>query len=233
MTIRDEPHGFNGFPAPGLDLLAQLADRDTAWLAANRETYDRDLMAPARAFVVDLGAVLGSEVSEGIVADARVNGSIAPVNRDIRFAADKHPYKDHLLFRFWEGAHKRVSPTLFVRLSADGVGFASGMSFSPEQLDRWRAALDGPAGGNLAAAIGDVASIRGAELLGRELKRVPRPFPADHPRAPLLCHKWIQVRWSEKLPASVGKASFVGWCARRLVRAAPLHTALVDTLNPL
>ena len=89
------------------------------------------MLEPAKAFVTALGEELSKTISKDLVAEPRTNGSIAPINNDLRFAPAnspkaRAPYKDHLLFRFWEGADKKIAPTLFVRLSAESVGFASG-----------------------------------------------------------------------------------------------------------
>ena len=69
-------------------------------------------------------------ISPRIVAIPRTNGSIGPINNDVRFAKNRSAYKDHLLFRFWElassGSDKKTAATLFVRLGSDSVGFATG-----------------------------------------------------------------------------------------------------------
>ena len=82
-----------------------------------------------------------------------------------------------------------------------------------------------------AKAVSALVSRQRADLAGAELKRVPRPFPPDHPRADLLRHKWLQVRWGEPLPAAAGKPAFAGWCARRLRRVADVHHWLVSQLG--
>lgn len=221
---------FTGFPRPGLDLLTELGHRDKAWLDANRATYDDAVAAPAKAFVDALGERLRTEVSPDLVAIAKVNGSISPINNDVRFAPGAAPYKDHLLFRFWEGAAKQTAPTLFVRVSAATVGFATGCTLA--DLDQWRAAVaDETTGPALVGALSSLGRRRDLEVVGQALKRVPPPFGAEHPRADLLRHKGFQARWAEPTPASITRASFVDWCARRLVACADVHRWLVDELT--
>ena len=158
----------------------------------------------------------------------RVNGSIAPLNRDVRFSADKTPYKDHLLFRWWEGSTKKTAPTLFVRLSADGIGFATGATF---EVDHWRMLIDDDKTGRpLSDAITAIGRMKPIDIAGAELKRVPAPYPADHPRGDLLRHKWIQVRWPESMPESIESARFVDWCMSRLQLMADIHRWLVANL---
>ena len=220
---------FAGFPAEGLAFLRQLPTRDKDWFHASKQAYTSHLAAPAKAFVATLGELLQESISSAIVAQPRVNGSISPINRDVRFSADKTPYKDHLLFRFWEGPQKQSAPTLFVRLSGEGVGFASGAMFA--SVDRWRELIDADATGRrLAEAIERLGEGKPLDIAGAELKRVPAPYAADHPRGDLLRHKTFQVRWLEPMPGSVGSPAFADWCLGHLQDAAEVHRWLVDNL---
>ena len=73
---------FTGFPAAGLEFLHDLSRRDKAWFDTHRDSYTTSVVAPTKAFVVALGARLRDEVSPGIVAEPRTNGSIGPINND-------------------------------------------------------------------------------------------------------------------------------------------------------
>lgn len=223
---------FAGFPAAGLAFLRQLPTRDKAWFAANRPDYERTILDPAKAFAEAIGARLQGELSPAIVVEPRVNGAIAPINRDLRFSADKTLYKDHLLFRWWEGGDKQSSPTLFVRLAADQVGFATGVSFATP--DRWRERVaDVQTGPLLADAIETLRGNKPIAVVGADLKRPPAPWTADHPRSGLLLHKSaFQVRWSEPTPSAVTTADFADWCMARLLHCASIQRWLVAHLGP-
>lgn len=215
------------FPAEARDFLRELPTRDKTWFDANRPAYQALIAEPAKALVEAVATDLQNELSPAIVGVPRVNGSISPINRDIRFSADKTPYKDHLLFRWWEGDEKKTAPTLFVRLASDEVGFATGVMLP--SLDRWRELVDAEAtGAPLASAIGALVAESGADVAGIEYKRVPKPYPADHPRADLLRCKWLQVRWME--PFLEDGSDFAPWCARHLLRCADVHRWLVEHL---
>ena len=223
------PPEFTGFSKEALDFIAELPSRDKEWLAANRKLYENAVMEPAKAFAAALGERLQRDISPAIVSQPKSNGSISPINRDVRFSPDKTPYKDHLMFRWWEGANKKLAPTLMVRMSSTGTGFAAGATF--ESLDRWRELIDDDAtGAALTKAIDKLSKGRELDVAGAELKRVPAPYESDHPRADLLRHKGFQVRWPEPLPSEVGSAAFVAWCAGRLGAAAGVHRWLVDNL---
>lgn len=220
---------FDGFPREGLEFLRELPTRDKAWFHANMASYASGVAEPAKAFASTLGELLQETISPAIVAQPKVNGSISPINRDLRFSADKTPYKDHVLFRWWEGPQKKSAPTLFVRLSGEDVGFASGAMFA--SVDRWRERVDAEAtGAQLAGAIELLGGGKSLDVAGAELKRVPAPYAADHPRGDLLRHKLLQVRWLELMPESVSSPAFADWCLVRLQDAADIHRWLVDNL---
>lgn len=218
---------FDGYSDDSIGFLAALPSRDPDWFKANKKDYERLIVAPTKALVVELGEQLREHVPD-IAAEPKTNGSIAPINNDLRFSPDKSPYKDNLMLRLWEGSPKKTAPTLFVRIAPDGVGFASGVI--PADLDRWRAAVAGDSGVELADGIAATVKATKAEVVGQELKRVPAPYDADHPRGDLLRHKMLQVRWLKPVPKAVTKPTFAGWCADQLEAALPVHRWLVDNL---
>jgi uncharacterized protein (DUF2461 family) len=211
---------FTGFPPTGLALLARLPSLDPTGFAVERPGWD-ELLDQARHFVTDLGAALARRISPDLVADPRVNGSIAPINRDLRFDPHGPRYKDHLLFRWWEGTPKKTSPTLYVRLDPTRIGFASGIVFT--STDRWRAAA--ASADRLHQVLADIRhTVPDFDIAGADLKRVPAPFPPDHPGADLLRHKTMfQLRWAEPLPNEVTTPRLVDHAASRLVHLAALH----------
>lgn len=217
------------FSSDARNFLRELPTRDKAWFEANRANYQALVAEPAKAFVGAVTAALHEELSPAIVGVPRVNGSISPINRDIRFSADKTPYKDHLLFRWWEGEAKKTAPTLFVRVAADEVGFATGAMLP--SMERWRELVDEEGtGAPLAAAVQGLVTETGAEVAGADYKRVPKPYASDHPRAELLRHKWLQVRWMVGYPEDVAERDFAGWCVGELLRCADVHRWLVANL---
>lgn len=223
--------GFGGFTESGLELLAQLPSFDRDRFKSERPQYERELLDPAKAFVVAVGDLLQADVSPDLNAEPKVNGSLSPINNDLRFNPDRPPYKDHLLFNFWEGTPKKLAPTLRIRLTPTLAGFATGAIFDKAGLQRWREGLAGAKGSEFAARSERLAEATGADVAGQELKKVPAPYPSDHPRGELLRFKSYQLRWQEDLPPSVHEAGFAGWCVDRLERAAPLHHWLVDLVS--
>jgi uncharacterized protein (DUF2461 family) len=218
-------HDFQGFPKDGLALLGQLPGLSKGEFGAVKARYQAEIADPTKAFVDALGSVLQGTISPAIEFAAKTNGSIGPINNDLRFNPDAPRYKDHLLLRFWEGTPKKVVPNLYVRLTPTEVGFATGQAFP--DVPAWRDAV-AARGAELSDALASLVSEAGATVVGQELKRVPAPFPADHPQGDLLRHKWLQVRWSTPHPASIHDAGFADVCAEELRRAAPIHRWLVE-----
>ena len=223
------PPTFSGFSADGLKLLTAIGGAGREHFQANKKPYDALIATPAKAFVDAMTAGLQERISPLIDGQPKTNGSIAPINNDLRFNPDASPYKDHLLLKWWQGPEKKLAPTLWVRMSSSDVGFASGVALA--DLDRWREAIAGDRGADLTAAIDALGVDRDLDVAGQALKTVPKPYPGDHPRADLLRHKAFQVRWSEPAPKSIGSASFVDHCLDRLDLVAPIHHWLVDQLG--
>src|SRR6202165_1193173 len=83
---------------PGLfDFLRQLKKNNNRdWFQKHKARYESEVRDPALRFINDVGPGL-KKISPHLVADPRpVGGSLFRINRDIRFSADKSPYKPNL-----------------------------------------------------------------------------------------------------------------------------------------
>jgi uncharacterized protein (TIGR02453 family) len=224
---------FAGFPPAAFSFLRALEeDNSKRTFDAQRAVYDESLMAPARDFVDELGEALQARVSPGIQADPRVNGSIFRINRDTRFSKDKTPYRTHLDLYFWEGpGRSRDCPGLFFRMTPRAVVLGAGFHhFDPPKLARFRSAVvDEKTGRALDRALAGVRR-EGAEIGGETYKRVPAGFDAAHLRADLLRCGGLFAYSESPLPREASSPAFVGWCAGRLERLAPVHCWLRDTV---
>ncbi|MFC6357111.1 DUF2461 domain-containing protein [Luethyella okanaganae] len=163
--------GFAGWPASGLDFYSGLeADNSKTYWNENKDVYEASVLAPMRALLEELAEEFGE-------------GKIFRPNRDIRFSADKSPYKTAI------GATLRTGG--YVQFSANGLAVGAGCHMmAPDQLERYRAAAaEERSGEELVRAIAEVEN-QGIEVAVREsLKSAPRGYPKDHPRAELLRNK--------------------------------------------
>ncbi len=182
---------FQGWPAEALEFYEGLeANNSKSYWTANKVTYDRAVYAPMAALLAELEAEFGE-------------GKIFRPNRDIRFSADKSPYKTAIGATLGGGG--------YIQLSSGGLASGSGMHMmAPDQLDRYRQAVaDDKAGEELRGVIAGVGD-HGIDVSGHDsLKTVPRGYPRDHPRADLLRNKGL-VAWRE-WPA----AAWLGTAAAR------------------
>lgn len=216
---------FNGFDPAAVALLADLPDMSADEYAGHKPMLVEGVTKPGTALIADIADHLDADLT--VVP----RSSVSPLHRDLRFApAGAARYKDHLLLTTWEGADKKTSPVFWIRVDAERVGFASGVGFTPHARERWRAAIGGEAGVDLAATLESLVGNRDAQVAGDQVKKVPAPFEPDHPRADLLRNTGFQVRFIEPLPDSIDSPDFVGWCADRLEALLPVHRWLIDHL---
>ncbi len=106
--------------------------------------------------------------------------------RDVRFAKDKTPYKDH------QGAFVAVGPATgwYVEIGAPGMRVGAGYYHAEgSDLARIRAAIDADHSGVELERIVERLESAGFGIHGEQLKTSPRGYPADHPRIDLLRYK--------------------------------------------
>jgi len=147
-------------------------------------------------------------------------------NRDIRFSADKSPYKTVVA--------ANVGGDNYVQFSARGLGAGSGMwMMAPDQLGRYRQAVDDDGTGRALEGLIEVARKAKVEITGHDcLKTAPKGYARDHPRVELLRNKGV-IAWKE-WPAG----AWLGMAAAKqrivdLFRAArPLNEWLATCVGP-
>jgi uncharacterized protein (TIGR02453 family) len=91
------------------------------WMDANRDRYRAEVVEPFRRLLDRLApAVL--RLSPAFETGGRTGKNFSRINRDIRFAADKSPYRPHFYLFFSERAEEgRGGGQLYVGLAADAV----------------------------------------------------------------------------------------------------------------
>ena len=178
---------FRGWPVEAIEFYEGLeADNSKSYWTDHKAVYDDAVRAPA----LELLDAVRKEFGEG---------SIFRPYRDVRFSRDKSPYKTHLGV-----AIGRVSGTVYyVQLSSAGLLAAAGIHGpAPDQVERFRAAVDDDKTGHALERIVAKVEDEGYTVGGEELKTAPRGYPKDHPRIRFLRHKglyaskeWAPTRW--------------------------------------
>jgi len=179
---------FKGFGPGAAKFFAELAsNNERIWFEDNRDRYEREVIEPAFAFTEELGTRLEA-LYPGLRWSLARNGSgsIMRIHRDLRFSRDKSPYKTNLGIIFWIGEGKKIElPIFYFHLEPVKSFFYAGQhSFPREDLGRFRSAVDDPRRGAALGRIMDALEAEGLPLFEEpELKKVPRGFEEEHPRA--------------------------------------------------
>lgn len=168
---------FRGWPIEALEFFEGLeADNSKSYWQRNRDVYDELVRVPMEELLEELAPEWGE-------------GRIFRPYRDIRFSADKSPYKTNIAASVGDG---------YVSLNAVGLGAGSGMyEMAKDQLERYREAVADDRRGKEVVGLVKAARAAGLEVTAHEvLKNAPRGYPKDHPRLELLRHKGL-ITWRE------------------------------------
>lgn len=175
--------GFERMIATGRSLFAKLEQNNHKdWFDTHKATFKDGTEAPARLLVAlfaeDLTRLIGRSHS----------GRLGRIYRDTRFSRDKTPYNT-CLHACWESV--QAAPGWLFRVTAQCPAIPTGLhGMDAAALARFRAAVDRDGTALERAIAGDEAAGAGIVHMGPEpLKRVPRPYPADHPHAAHLRRK--------------------------------------------
>ncbi len=163
------------------------ANNDREWFKANEKRYKQDFKLAGEVFGEGLAAELGEATGEDLTY------KLFRIHRDVRFSRDKTPYNTHLrIFAAKPGAapdHPKWMAGLEQDRLVVGVG---SFGFEKNTLERFREAVDGPKGDELADILAGLVA-KGVRLGEPDLKRVPKPYDADHHHADLLRYKGLTV----------------------------------------
>ncbi len=174
---------FGGWPGVAVEFFEDLEEDNTkSFWQAHIETYEVSVKRPMEELLVELEPEFGP-------------GRLFRPYRDVRFSKDKSPYKTNIA--------AAVGPSGYVTLSAEGLGVGAGMHvMAPDQLERYRKAVDAPKSGTALELIVVAVKAKGYGCAPSDpLKTAPKGYPKDHPRIELLKGKGITV-WKLWAPAN-------------------------------
>lgn len=195
---------FRGWPIEAVEFYEGLeADNSKVFWQEHKTVYERQVKAPMEELLAEL-------------ADEFGEGRLFRPYRDVRFSADKTPYKTTCAATLGSG---------YVAFSADGLSVGSGLYMpEPATLTRFRAAVDADdTGTELAVIVADLHRAGYQTMAHEVLKTAPRGFPKDHPRIELLRHKGIAMMKSWPVGAWLGTRKAKDRVVTALRAAAPLN----------
>jgi uncharacterized protein (TIGR02453 family) len=200
--------GFRGFPPEALKFLRQLKrNNNREWFLAHKDIYESKVKAPMTELVFYLGLGLHQLAPELIVDPKR---AIFRIYRDIRFSADKSPYKTQIAAIFSpRGIQKNGGAALYFHIEPTEVMIAGG-NYMPDSATL-RILRQ-----HIAVHWEDYAAITNqknfkkmfGEVQGERLVRPPSGFSADHPAIDVLRMKQFYVMQTEPAELAEGPKLF-------------------------
>lgn len=215
-TVDDVP-AFAGFPDEALLFYEGLeADNSKAYWTDQRDRYERAIKAPMLALLAALEPEFGP-------------AKLFRPYRDVRFSADKTPYKTHAAAVVGTGD---AGGALYVQVSAAGLMIGGGLyHMAPDQLSRYRAAVLAERSGTRLAAAVDSLVADGWSMIGDRLSRAPRGIDPQHPRIELLKHKGVAAMLDLGTPDWLGTATCLDAVAEGWRRLSGLTTWLATQVG--
>ena len=131
---------FSGFGPQAVPFFKALAFHQTKdWFEANRAIYEGEIKGPLGDLVEELAARF-AKAKTPLKGDRKA--SLFRINRDVRFAKDKSPYKTNAGAVLSRTGAKNDPGMLYIHVAADGCFAAAGFyQPEPEALARLRAAI--------------------------------------------------------------------------------------------
>jgi uncharacterized protein (TIGR02453 family) len=157
------------------------------WFLENKNEYEK-----ARTNFIDFCAEVLELLKEiePTFANTLIKDCIFRINRDVRFAKDKRPYKNNLSAGFGAGGRHSGKTDYYFQLQNGETMIGAGMwQPSSENLAKFRQELDyNP---EILKGIIDTPKFKLAYPIvhGEKLKRAPKNYSEDHPEIELLKQK--------------------------------------------
>ena len=215
-----EPPEFQGFPATVFEWFAWLErDNSREYFAATRERYESEVRGGLEALLAELQAEFGGGLR------------MFRQQRDLRFTADKSPYKTRTYGVLHGGPG--AGGGLYADLSARGLYAGTGYhQLARDQLERFRAAVDDDATGPGLERAAAAATAAGLALSGRRLRTAPRGYRRDHPRIELLRRTSLVAGRALPGRAGIARDAALAHVAGAWRAAAPLNAWLDAHVGP-
>jgi uncharacterized protein (TIGR02453 family) len=190
-------NSFRGFPPEALRFLRQLKrNNNREWFVAHKEIYELKVKAPMTELILALEEAMQRSAPEFIMDPKR---AMFRIYRDVRFSADKRPYKTNAAAIFRPlGIPKNAGAGLYFHIEPAETLIAGGV-YMPDAATL-RALRE-----HIAANWDDLLAITGqrkfkkmfGNLEGERLVRPPSGFRPDHPAIDVLRQKQFYVSKAE------------------------------------
>ena len=185
------------------------ANNSREYFSARRAFFEESIRGQMEALLTELSGKFGGEVK------------MFRQNRDIRFSADKSPYKTNTYGVVY--GSDIAAQGLYASISARGLVAGSGYHvMARDQLERYREQVDDDEHGPLLMKLVAKAQRAGLELWGESLATAPRGYPQEHERIELLRRKSLSLGATLKLARGISRRDGLAFVTKTWRAAAPV-----------
>jgi uncharacterized protein (TIGR02453 family) len=201
---------FEGFGAQVRPWFEGLeANNSREYFGARRAFFEESIRGQMEALLTELSGKFGGEVK------------MFRQNRDIRFSADKSPYKTNTYGVVY--GSDSAAQGLYASISAGGLVAGSGYHvMARDQLERYREQVDDDTHGPLLMKLVAKARRAGLELWGESLATAPRGYPQEHERIELLRRKSLSLGATLKFGRGISRPDGLAFVTKTWHAAAPV-----------
>jgi uncharacterized protein (TIGR02453 family) len=184
-------------------------DNSKGYFSPRRSFFDESIRGQMEALLTELSATFGGEVK------------MFRQNRDIRFSADKSPYKTNTYGVVY--GSPIAAQGLYASISADGLFAGSGYHrMARDQLDRYREQVADDSHGPALIKLVAKAQKAGLELWGESLTTAPRGYAKDHERIELLRRKTLTLGASIPSQGGISRSAALRFVTKTWRATAPV-----------
>ncbi len=222
---------FTGFSKTTFQYLQDLQNNNSRdWFEANRDRYERCWKAPALALITSLLGPMAA-LSPPLKAEARINGTLRRINRDVRFSKDKSPYNARMHLIFWAGSHPNRSPAFHLVLNPDGLGYGAGVfGLDTPSLKQYRDRITNTSDRAALLRAITASESTGCQFDDPDLKRLPAGYETSSDWEHLLRRKAFVMRTLDQLPAP--DWLFASDCTEQIMKIVADQMPLIKWLTP-
>jgi uncharacterized protein (TIGR02453 family) len=223
---------FEGFARSAPAFFHELAvEMNKPWFDENKQRYLDEWVEPMTALLEQVAGGLAKAY-----APAKLEPKVLRIYRDVRFAADKTPYKTHIAGRLGLTAKKPIDggvSAMYVHLGMDEEFIGSGTYFfDDKQLAKWRKLVAADKTGKPIETTIKKLRKAGYWVGGHDdYKKVPRGFAPDHPREAMLRMKGLTVGFPEIPKGMLHQPKLADWLIKHGKASAPIVTWIRDHLR--
>jgi uncharacterized protein (TIGR02453 family) len=194
------PNSMTMFSSQYITFFKELSqNNNTDWFNAHKKDYEKEVKKPFESFIARLILEMNTMTPEITISPSE---AIFRINKDIRFSADKSPYKTEMSAVISKNGKKsNPCPGIYLSLGAEEVTIASGLKMLEKQellevrhhlanhSDQFNAIIREP---KFKEAFGDIQ--------GEKVKRLSEEFKDAAVDQPILFHTTFLA--IAKLPAT-------------------------------